>query len=162
MVRRISTAFLPRMLALSRTDGSSLTRMRRSTRTRGECGWLSLMTPFSNAASARLSSGVRSSVMASVLGDPFARPAIPVIGLISAAIPGWTAPSRRLYKRLVTASCSASRRRHSAGDALGRVGERRARGRSAGSSAPNLLANYLYLWESTLVLQAAETARISV
>jgi hypothetical protein len=47
--------------------GSSLARMRRSTRIRGEWGWPSLIVPFSNTASARLSSGVRSSVIVPAL-----------------------------------------------------------------------------------------------
>ena len=73
MVRRVSTAFLPRMPV---DDAFQQRRQRaslvgREVKRHGFCSF----------------------------GDPFARPAIPVIGLISAAIPGWTAPFRRLYKR---------------------------------------------------------------
>jgi hypothetical protein len=67
VVRRISTAFLPRMLTPSRAGASSLARMPRSTRMRGEWGWPPLTVLFSSAVSARLSPGARSSVIAPAL-----------------------------------------------------------------------------------------------
>ena len=47
---------------------------------------------------------------------------------------------------------------------LGVLGSRRAAGsrKALERNAPNLLADYLYLWETTAVRQAIETARTSV